>query len=380
MSRPIPNRRVYPTAKPYPTYPLTPRKDGRFSKKIHGVPQTFGRAGDWKKALDEYMAAANALHHRQPRPVGAPELATVRQIANRYLRDRELDVKAGSLTLGAWGKYQQALKEFRKFVGPETPVKTLSPATFADFGQSLRKRLGSYAFNRTRALIRSWLRHAAASEWIEPVNIGMGFNRVSAGKIRSERKRRLFTVDEVAKLRVAAGPQIGTMILLGLNGGFGATDCANLTRAAVDLSAGLISYRRRKTNVDRLVTMWPETVKSLAALMVIRPDDPYIFRTRHGQLWVRETRNGTKVITKDSVSMQFGKLMKASGITMPGVGFYALRHTFRTYADEAKDPHAAMRIMGHSFPGMSDAYIEAVSVERLKAVTDHVRSRLIQAE
>jgi len=41
-----------------------------------------------------------------------------------------------------------------------------------------------------------------------------------------------------------------------------------------------------------------------------------------------------------------------------GLGFYTLRHTFRTVADEAKDQPAADFTMGHESPHMSTVYRE----------------------
>jgi integrase len=61
------------------------------------------------------------------------------------------------------------------------------------------------------------------------------------------------------------------------------------------------------------------------------------------------------------------------------LGFYTLRHTFRTIADEAKDQPAADFIMGHEVAHMSSVYRETISDERLKAVTDHVRAWLFPA-
>ena len=61
-------------------------------------------------------------------------------------------------------------------------------------------------------------------------------------------------------------------------------------------------------------------------------------------------------------------------------GFYTLRHTFRTVADEAKDQPAADYIMGHEVPHMSSVYRETISDERLRAVTDHVRAWLFPPE
>ena len=63
-----------------------------------------------------------------------------------------------------------------------------------------------------------------------------------------------------------------------------------------------------------------------------------------------------------------------------GLGFYTLRHTFRTVADEAKDQPAADYIMGHETPHISSVYRETISDERLKAVSDHVRTWLFGEE
>ena len=73
----------------------------------------------------------------------------------------------------------------------------------------------------------------------------------------------------------------------------------------------------------------------------------------------------------------FGRLLRSPCINgRKGLGFYTLRHTFRTVADEAKDQPAADYIMGHEIPHMSTVYRERISDERLKAVTDHVRGWL----
>ena len=56
--------------------------------------------------------------------------------------------------------------------------------------------------------------------------------------------------------------------------------------------------------------------------------------------------------------------------------FYALRHSFRTVADEVKDQPAADMMMGHESGHMSGIYRERIGDERLKAVTDHVHAWL----
>jgi integrase len=72
-----------------------------------------------------------------------------------------------------------------------------------------------------------------------------------------------------------------------------------------------------------------------------------------------------------------GKLLKALHINgRKGLGFYTLRHTFRTIADEAMDQPAADYIMGHEVPHMSSVYRETIRDARLRAVAEHVHDWL----
>lgn len=70
-------------------------------------------------------------------------------------------------------------------------------------------------------------------------------------------------------------------------------------------------------------------------------------------------------------------LIKRLKTERQGRGLHGLRHTFRTLADETGDPHAVRRIMGHSLPGMSGISAEEISIARLGAVVNHVRSKIL---
>ena len=61
-----------------------------------------------------------------------------------------------------------------------------------------------------------------------------------------------------------------------------------------------------------------------------------------------------------------------------GLTFYALRHTFQTIAEGAKDLAAVQGIMGHAANArdMSATYRERVDDDRLQAVVGHVRGWL----
>ena len=83
------------------------------------------------------------------------------------------------------------------------------------------------------------------------------------------------------------------MILLGINCGMGNTDVAELPQTALDLRAGILSYPRPKTGIQRRAVMWSETVEALKAAVAQRPkpknpdDDRLTFLTKYGHAWMR---------------------------------------------------------------------------------------------
>jgi integrase len=166
------------------------------------------------------------------------------------------------------------------------------------------------------------------------------------------------------------------MTLLGVNCGFGNSDCGNLPRSAVDLDAAVIDFPRPKTGILRRCPLWPETVAAIRDALAHRPEAKnaehagLVFLTRVGDSWHTGTTDGP-------VSREFGKLLRRLHINgRKGLGFYTLRHTFRTVADEAKEQPAADFIMGHEVPHMSSVYREMISDDRLRNVAEHVRTWL----
>jgi integrase len=383
-------RKRYSTRKPYPGYPLTPRSDGRFTKRIKGRLYTFGRRGDHGKAHDEYLTIARALHtgRKQVNVSTDANLITVRQLVNRYLDVRRADVDAGDLDIRTWADYRNILTAFVRFIGHTTPAVELSAHALDRYAAHLRDNIkaGNRRFNMARAHLFAWLRHCFNAPWIPGFPLGVGFKRARRAKIRAERKNRLVAPAHCRILIDAAGPQLRAMILLGLNGAFGNTDCAELPRAAVDLSGGVIRFPRPKNGIRRAVPLWPETVTALDRVLKRRPNDRLIFRTRHGKPWVRTDINARgKPVTKDSLAPEFAKLLAsvcdvAERQTLrdiyKGVGFYALRHTHITYANEVRDSDARLHIAGRKLRGTDDDYVESFFLPRLKAVTDHVHARI----
>lgn len=76
------------------------------------------------------------------------------------------------------------------------------------------------------------------------------------------------------------------------------------------------------------------------------------------------------------MSLETGKLLGRLKIRRAGVGFYSLRHTFRTIADATKDPNAIRLIMGHTDDSIDANYTHGIDDDRLLKVTEHVRQWL----
>jgi integrase len=167
------------------------------------------------------------------------------------------------------------------------------------------------------------------------------------------------------------------MILLGINCAFGNTDVATLPLTALDLEKGWVNFPRPKTGVPRHSPLWPETVAAIRDVLAHRPEpkDPadagLVFLTRRGTTWVRASGRG------NALANAIGTVLCKLGINgRRGLGFYTLRHVYATVAGEAKDPVAVDHIMGHVAADMGARYREKIGDERLKAVSNYVRTWL----
>jgi integrase len=366
-------------SKPYPDFPLFPHANGTWAKKIRGKLHYFGPWDDPDAALAKYLERKDALHSgRTPRP--DPGALTVKDVANAYLNDRQQAVAVGELSPRTWGDYRAIMEKLVAGLGKERLVSDLAPQDFAALKSKLAKSNGPARMSTIVQVIRCAFKHAYESEQIDrPVRFGPAFKRTSKKVLRLHRAKqgpKMFTAGEVRGLLAAATVPMKAMILLGINCGFGNSDCGNLPLTALDLEGGWVNFPRPKTGIDRRYPLWPETVAAVRNALAVRPrpkkdeDADLVFVTRCGASWSRDTSDAP-------VTLEFRKLLKALAIDgRKGLGFYTLRHVFRTVADETKDSVACDAVMGHETPHMSSAYRETISDARLRAVTDHVRAWL----
>ena len=134
-----------------------------------------------------------------------------------------------------------------------------------------------------------------------------------------------------------------------------------------------LDYPGPKTAIERKSPLWPETVEAVQEAISQSPkplqaeNKCLVFITRYRNQW------GDNAITKE-----MRKLLDKLNLYRPGLGFYALRHTFETIAGETRDQVAVNHIMGHSDSTMAGVYRECIFDERLLADTDFIRGWLFK--
>jgi integrase len=360
--------------KPYPDFPLFAHAAGVWAKKIKGKMYYFGPWDDPDGALKKYLEEKEALHSgRKPRE--AADGLTVRELANRFLNAKAAARDAGELTPRSWHDYKTACDLIVLHLGKTRLVTDLDPEDFAHLRSKMARNWSPVTLGNVIQRIRVIFNFALDDGLIDrPVLYGQGFKRPTKKTLRVHRAKqgiKLFTADEIRRLLDAAGTPMRAILLLGINCGFGNSDCGNLPLAALDLDNGWLDYPRPKTGINRRCPLWAETVTTLREAIAARPeakDEEHaklVFITKYGLPWAKD-------IADSPITKETRKLLDKLAIDGHR-NFYTLRHTFRTIADEAKDQPAADYIMGHEVPHMSSVYRETISDERLKAVTDHVR-------
>jgi integrase len=209
------------------------------------------------------------------------------------------------------------------------------------------------------------------------IRYGTEFRKPDKAVLRRRREQngeKRLEADELLRLIKAAGVPLRAMVLLGLNCGFGNNDCATLPLSALDLDRGWLNFPRPKTGISRRCPLWPETLVALRRVLTERPEPrnkavDLVFVNSRGSPWVVTTEKRRT----DNISGHFTNLQRETGLYRDGLGFYTLRHVFRTVADAARDPVAIDLIMGHADPSMGGHYRERVEDSRLEAVAEHVR-------
>ncbi len=385
-------------SKPYPEFPLFPHSSGQWAKKIRGRMVYFGLLSDPQAALNKYLDEQHDLHAGRTPRIKDDEL-TVQYLVNHFLTQKRLLVDSGELAPRSWADYAGTGERIAKAFGKRRLVDDLAGDDFAHYRAALTKKWGPVAIGNEVQRVRSIFKHGYEAGLInKPMRFGPGFKRPSKKTLRKARAAKgpkMFTPFEIRAMAegavvvgengpklVQAGPQLRAMILLGVNCGFGNSDCGTLPLSALDLEGGWLTYARPKTGIERRAKLWPESVALLREALAKRPEpkDPadcgLTFITKYKSRW--DKSSGGKAT--NPIYWETKKLLLVLGIHRPGLGFYTLRHVTETIGGEVRDQIALNHIMGHATDDMPSAYREKISDERLAAVAEHIHRWLYNSQ
>jgi len=389
-------------SKPRPDFPLFPHASGRWAKKVKGTLLYFGPTasdphGD--DALTTWLAEKDYVLLKGRRPAKTKGQLTVADLANKVLNIKRLKVENKELSIYTFDNWRKICAITVDQFGGGRHVESLEPD---DFEKLFRDKISGLAVTSRAAfvgLIRT-LFHFAYNDnqrlIDRPVMFGEIFRspRLDYGPDRMLDTAKTFSAEEIRQLLSHVRHPARAFVLLGINCGFGNTDCAALTVRTLDMDKGWHTEPRQKTGQPRRCPLWPETIEAIQRSLKFRAspadsaDADLVFITRTGRPYVRlstasaaawKAKTASPMNCQNAITGTFWKAFTALNLNTNGRSFYSLRHTFETVAGNARDQVAVDYIMGHKTPGMGTRYRHAIDDERLLAVVNHVHNWLFPA-
>jgi integrase len=341
-------------------FPLTLHPTGQYCKKIRGKIRYFGT--DKKKALEKYLAQATYLHGAQSlvQKISNGKM-TLKQLCDLYLRYQNSRVLVGDITAKHYNDLTYSLSRFMVFLGHGCRIENISTLDLQNYKRKLQSSYPSIdRQNLHIGLMKAMFHWARKNDVLESIP---NIDAISKDRVVHKEKY-TFNKKQIRKLLSTADVKMKAMIWLGLNCGFGCTDCSRLKWEDLDFKNNRVKLDRNKTKIGRNLPLWPETIK---ALKEIPKSGSFVFITSKGHPWIRTTAttndNGEpKYIYDNRITTKFSRLMKKVGIQAPkGTGFYTLRRTAATIAARSGDPFAVQRLLGHVDLTMATRYVQDVS-------------------
>jgi len=240
-------------------FPLTLQPTGQYCKKIKGKLYYFGV--DKKRALDHYHEQAaylHAGHGLMSKSTG--EKISIRNLCNLYLEHQQARMEAGNLTERYYADQVKSLRNFAIYIGPSCLISEIRTMDLQNYRNKLLKTYNSAAgLNLNLAIMKAMFHWAKKNDFVQNIP-----NIDAVGKVKTVHKEWIvFNVKQTEKLIEHASIQMRAMIWLGLNCGFGCTDCAKLKWKNLNLKTKRVRLPRKKTGVGRNLPLWPETLRAI---------------------------------------------------------------------------------------------------------------------
>jgi integrase len=350
-------------------FPLTLHATGQYCKKIQGKMYYFG--ADRKQALERYLDQATYLHGgRNLIQKASSGNMTLEELCTLYLHYQQSKVKANGLSAKHHNDQISSLKKFMAFLGHDRKIKNISTLALQRYKRKLRGDYGSVCrLNLHISILKAMFHWARKNDILENIP---NIDAISRNKVVYQEKF-TFNSEYIKRLLAAADIKMRAMIWLGLNCGFGCTDCAQLKWKDLDFVNNRVRLARNKTGIPRNLPLWPETIQ---ALRKVQKSGELVFYTSRGHPWIRtlikaDDNGQIKYAVINSITPRFSELLRRANIHAPkGTGFYTLRRTAATIAARSGDPFAVQTLLGHADQKMATRYVQDVSEQTDRVIAN----------
>jgi integrase len=172
----------------------------------------------------------------------------LRQLCDIYLKYQYLKLQANDLIANHHNEQIGSLNKLMAFLGPHIDVNNISTLDLQNYKRGIQKSHVSVCRLNLHISIMKALFHWARKNDIL-ANIP-NIDAVSRGKIIHQ-ERFTFDSEQINTLLSVADVKMRAMIWLGLNCGFGCTDCSELKWIDLDLIDARVRLPGRKTGISR---------------------------------------------------------------------------------------------------------------------------------
>ncbi len=205
-------------------FPLTLHPTDQYCKKIKGKLYYFGT--DKKVALERYLEQAAYLHTgKTTKPNSANNNLSLKTVCNLYLDYQESRAAIAEITRSYVYDQTRLLRDFVRYIGPNRIISNISTIDLQNYRKKLIKtgKAADTINNRITAV-------KAMYKWALDNGVISNTPNLKAIKkvVISKTEKPTFSITQIQKLLENASTQMKAMIWLGLNCGFGCTDCAEL--------------------------------------------------------------------------------------------------------------------------------------------------------
>jgi integrase len=275
-----------------------------------------------KKLPAVQLAALHALQGSQ-----VAQDKTVDAQAAAWLKEQELRVAAGEISLGGFKNKKKWVGPLLDFVGRTTDMATITDSVLDAFETHCLERRaahqrgdkggwGAHFTRDVRVCVREFVRWLA-----DRGSIGRPAYLTRRGrKLRLPApEMRAWTPEEYKAALGLSMPWFRAVLLLGANAGFTQQDASDLLDSEVDWDAGYIQRRRSKEKHVKAAPvvryrLWPST---LALLREVRTGGDRVLSTSAGNPIIREKMKDGRPVRSDSAAEYFEGLRKRMKKVMP---------------------------------------------------------------